>query len=107
MPKLILTALALRSLIRKPGRHSDGGGLYFRVLPGQKCYWVYRYRIGGVERETSLGPYPELGLAEARDKHAELRKLVKTDKVDPIAQKLAAKTSATKPSTRPRFRTMR
>jgi hypothetical protein len=71
-----------------------------------KSYWVYRYRVGGKggkERETSLGPYPGLGLAEARDKHAELRKLVKTDKIDPIAQKRAAKASAAKPSTKPSF----
>jgi integrase len=37
-----------------------------------------------------LGAFPELGLAEARERHAELRKMVKTDKVDPIAQKRAA-----------------
>ena len=57
MPKL--TQAALRSLIKKPGRHSDGGGLYFRVLNDAKAYFVYRYTVSGKERETSLGPYPE------------------------------------------------
>ena len=77
MPKL--TQAALRRLIKKTGRHSDGGGLYFRVIGEGKAYFVYRYRVGGKERETSLGPFPELRLAEAREKHAELRKSVVVD----------------------------
>ena len=90
MPKL--TQAALRGLIKKPGRYSDGGGLYFRVIGEGKAYFVYRYRVGGKERETSLGPFPELTLAEAREKHAELRKSVVVDKADPIADKRAVKT---------------
>jgi hypothetical protein len=62
MPKLPQTKL--RGLIKKTGRHGDGGGLYFRVIGGGKAYFVYRYRVGGGERETSLGPFPELTLAE-------------------------------------------
>ena len=99
-----LTQAALRSLIKKPGRHSDGGGLYFRVLNDAKAYFVYRYTVSGKERETSLGPFPELGLAEAREKHAELRKMVKVDRADPIAEKRAAKT--TPPSAVPTFGAM-
>lgn len=102
MPKL--TQIGLRSLIEKPGRYSDGQGLFFRVLDGNKAYFVYRYRVNGVERETSLGAFPELSLGEARIKHAELRKLVKTDKIDPIAQKRAAKT--VQPSVKPTFGAM-
>jgi hypothetical protein len=72
-------------------------------LNDAKAYFVYRYTVSGKERETSLGPYPELGLAEARIKHAELRKMVRVDLVDPIAEKRAAKTaqpSAAPPSGR-------
>ena len=65
-----LTQAALKVRIKKPGRHGDGGGLFFRVLPGEKAYWVYRYRIGGQEREMSLGTYPEISLAEARALHS-------------------------------------
>ena len=96
-----LTQASLRSLIKKTGRHSDGGGLYFRVIGGGKSYWTYRYRVGGKERETSIGPFPEITLDEARDKHAALRKQVRTDKIDPLAQKRAAKAnvvSAPKPT---------
>ena len=102
MPKL--TQAALRGLIKKPGRHSDGGGLYFRVLGEGKAYFVYRFTVAGRERETSLGPFPELSLAEAREKHAALRKMVKTDKIDPIAQKHVAKTA--QPSAVPTFGAM-
>jgi Arm DNA-binding domain len=84
-----LTQAALRSLIKKPGRHSDGGGLYFRVLGEGKSYFVYRFTVAGREREMSLGPFPELSLAEARERHAELRKQVKVDKIDPLAAKTA------------------
>ena len=84
-----LTQAALRSLIKKAGRHSDGGGLYFRVLDANKAYFVYRYTLNGKERETSIGPFPEISLGEARDKHAELRKQVKVDKIDPLAAKAA------------------
>ena len=40
MPKL--TQAALRGLIKKPGRYSDGGGLYFRVISEGNAYFVYR-----------------------------------------------------------------
>jgi integrase len=96
-----LTQIALRSLVKKPGRHSDGQGLFFRVLDANKAYFVYRYRVNGRERETSIGPFPELSLAEARERHSELRKMVKTDKLDPVAEKRAAKTA--QPSTKPSF----
>jgi integrase len=90
MPKL--TQAALRRVIKKTGRHGDGGGLYFRVIGEGKAYFVYRYRVGGKEREASLGPFPELTLAEAREKHAALRKRVVVDRADPLAEKRGAKT---------------
>ena len=83
-----LTPTGLRSLIKKPGRHADGHGLYFRAVGDAKAYWVYRYRIAGHEREMSLGPYPELTLAGARAKHAAMRAQV-LNKVDPLAGKHA------------------
>jgi hypothetical protein len=66
----------LQALIDKPGRRSDGDGLYFRTLGLGRAYFVYRFRSGGKEREMSLGPYPELSLEEARKKHVAVRKTV-------------------------------
>jgi integrase len=101
MPKQNLTQLSLKSLLKRPGRHNDGGGLYFRVIGKGKAYFVFRYRLAGRERETSLGPYPELGLEEARQKHAALRKQVKVDKIDPLADRRSSKTI--QPSGKPTF----
>jgi integrase len=84
-----LTPPSLRTFLKKPGRHSDGQGLFFRVLGQNKAYFVYRFRLNGREREMSLGPWPELGLGEARRKHAELRAQV-LNKVDPLAYKHSA-----------------
>jgi integrase len=91
-----LTQAKLPRLIEKPGRHSDGQGLFFRTLGQSRAYWVYRFRspdheTKGRERELSIGPFPEVSLIEARLKHAELRKRVVVDKADPLAEKQAAK----------------
>ena len=89
-----LTKDDLAKLSDRPGRHGDGGGLYFRAIGERRAYFVYRYRIAGKEREISIGPYPEVSLAEARIKHAAFRKTVVSDKRDPVAEKRAAKVSA-------------
>lgn len=87
-----LTKADLPALLKKPGRHADGAGLYFRTLGDDKAYWVFRYALpNGKEREMSLGPYPETTLAEARDRHAAERVKVRTHKIDPLAAKRAAK----------------
>jgi integrase len=70
-----------------------------RSLGAGKSYWAYRYRspdpaAGGREREVSLGPYPEVSLNEARIRHAELRKQVIVDKLDPSAERRAAREEA-------------
>jgi integrase len=85
-----LTNAALKGLIKKPGRHSDGGGLYFRVIGDDKAYWAFRYTLDGKEREMSLGPYPEVTLAEARATHADARAKVRIY-IDPLTEKRAEK----------------
>ena len=69
-----LTARSAESLAKTRGRYLDGHGLFLRVLdPGRRVYWVYRFTTDGKEREKSVGAYPEMSLAQARIKHAELR----------------------------------
>jgi integrase len=51
----------------------------------------------------SLGPYPELGLAEARKKHAELRARVIADKADPLREKRAARQARANARATPTF----
>ncbi len=68
----------------------DGGGLYLEVSPSGGKWWRYKYRIGGKEKRLSLGTYPDTGLAEARSRHAEARKLLAAN-VDPSAHRQAEK----------------
>jgi integrase len=82
-----LNNTAVKRLLKKPGRHGDGDGLFLRVMEGGVAFWSYRYRVGGKEREMSLGRYtPQFSLAEARKKHAGLRNRVLNDKADPARE---------------------
>jgi hypothetical protein len=76
-----------------PGRHSDGTvkGLMLVVRPNGSRAWVLRYQRGGRRRDMGLGPYPEIGLADAREKALDARRLVKRDGKDPIAERGRAK----------------
>jgi Arm DNA-binding domain len=51
--------------IKKPGRHSDGGGLYLKVDGGRKA-WVFRFARNGRVREMGLGAANAVTLAQAR-----------------------------------------
>ena len=45
--------------------------------------WRYQYRFGGACRDLKIGRYPEIGVADARDRHFELRSLLERG-VDPL-----------------------
>lgn len=70
----------------------DGGGLFLLVTPAGGKRWRYKYRFGSKEKLLALGTYPEVSLAEARDRLHKARKLV-AEGIDPgevrKAQKLA------------------
>ena len=53
----------------RPKSHklSDGQGLYVEVTPTGARYWRLKYRFGGMEKRLSLGVYPTVSLAKARD----------------------------------------
>jgi len=70
----------------------DGGGLYLWVKPTGGKLWRWSYRFDGKEKLMSLGKYPDVSLALARERHAEARKLLATG-VDPMAQRKAEKTA--------------
>lgn len=44
----------------------DGDGLYLDVTPAGATTWRYRYRVNGRREKITIGPYPKVGLAEAR-----------------------------------------
>ena len=61
----------------KPGRHSDGKGLMLLVKPSGARSWVLRVQRDGKRHEIGLGSIDVLSLNEARDRAAELRKIVR------------------------------
>lgn len=73
----------------KPVKKFDGQGLFLHVKPSGK-YWRYKYRIEGKERLYAIGTYPEYSLADAREKHTELHRLV-SDGIDPYEHAEAEK----------------
>jgi integrase len=70
----------------KPGKYGDGGGLQLAVTPTGAKKWVLRFLWQGKPREMGLGGYPEVGLAEAREKALAGRRLARSG-VDPIADR--------------------
>lgn len=58
----------------KPGEKTrklrDGGGLFLHVEPSGARGWRFYYRrpITGKQNTISFGPFPEVGLADARAK---------------------------------------
>jgi hypothetical protein len=73
---------------------ADAKGLYIEIDPSGGKYWRFKYRFGGKEKRLSLGVYPEVTLADARESHDELRKLLAKG-VDPGVHRKAQKTSRT------------
>ncbi|NOD87406.1 MULTISPECIES: site-specific integrase [unclassified Ruegeria] len=57
----------------KPGKHSDGGGLWLVVSPTGTRKWVLRHTVDGKRRERGLGGYPAVSVADARAKAAAVR----------------------------------
>jgi len=72
--------------------HNDSGGLYLWVTPSGGKLWRWAYRFEGREKLMSLGKYPAVTLALARERHGEGRRLVALG-IDPMAQRKAEKTS--------------
>lgn len=104
MPKQVepLTAAAIQHAVRKAqggqqgGRDFplvDGKGLYLEHRAG-RFHWRFRYvRPDGRENRLALGQFPEVSLAEARDRVLGLRRQLR-DGVDPGAVRKAEKAEA-------------
>lgn len=64
---------------------ADGGGLTL-VIKGESKYWWLRYRFAGNEKTLSLGSYPQVTLAAARQARDDARALLQKN-IDPSARK--------------------
>lgn len=72
---------------------SDGAGMHMEARPNGAGWWRLRYRFAGKEGMLSLGTYPEVGLAQARQRREEARQQIAAG-VDPSAARKAAKAAA-------------
>ena len=90
-----LTDTAIRNAKKseKPVRLFDGGGLYLEISPSGGKLWRLKYRFGGKEKRLAFGTYPDVTLAEARERREEARKLLAND-VDHSEQKKAQKAAS-------------
>jgi len=77
-----LTDTKIRNLKprQRPYQVADGAGLVLEVRPSGQKAWLYRYRVYGRQEKLSLGSYPELSLADVRERHFEARRLVAAGK---------------------------
>jgi integrase len=77
-------------------RLNDGGGLYLLLfVKGGAHGWRLDYTVNGRRKTLSLGTYPDTGLALARRKAAEARKLVSSGH-DPSEARQASKVAERK-----------
>lgn len=80
MPKLItpLTDIQVKNAKSKdkPYKLSDGGRLYLEVMPTGSKLWRMKFqRANGKESRLAFGRYPEISLAEARERRTAARRL--------------------------------
>ncbi|GAA6147777.1 integrase arm-type DNA-binding domain-containing protein [Pseudooceanicola nitratireducens] len=94
MPRLAkeLSALEVKRL-RHPGGSGNvvyfvGGvaGLMLQVTPSHARSWLLRVMIGGKRRELGLGSFPEIPLAQARDRAREAKDKIRNG-IDPIVER--------------------
>ncbi|HAX5283389.1 tyrosine-type recombinase/integrase [Escherichia coli] len=74
----------------RPVKLSDSHGLYLLVNPGGSRIWYLKYRFSGKESRVSLGAYPLVSLAEARQQRDGIRKLL-AQNINPAQQRMADK----------------
>ena len=91
-----LSALAVKAL-KKPGRYSDGNGLYVVVSKSGSKKWILRTVVPDSTKESGtrrtdigLGGLSLVSLKEAREEAARLRKIAR-DGADPLTERKKAR----------------
>lgn len=74
----------------EPGKHGDNRGLFLFVKPTGARSWVLRYQLKGRRRDLGLGAYPEVTLANAREKALQARRLISEGR-DPLSERKKTK----------------
>ena len=94
MPKKAreLLPIQVKRLADKPGFHAVGGvaGLHLAVSDKRAASWILRIQVGDRRPDIGLGGYPDVSLAQARDKAREIRAQVR-EGIDPLAARRTAR----------------
>jgi len=71
--------------------HPVGGvsGLYLQVTPTESKSWLLRAMVGTKRRDIGLGGFPEVTLAQAREKARETKEAIRNG-IDPVEQRREA-----------------
>jgi len=80
--------------LNRPGRHSDGGGLYLSIDASGRRRWVFMYTSNGRRVELGLGSTSARSLKEAREEAARLRASLARG-MDPRAERSKSTTKPT------------
>jgi len=90
-----LTDVAIRNAKPgpKPYKLGDSHGLFLLIQPTDGKLWRLKYRVDGREKKLAIGPYPEIGLGEARRRRDEAREAMAAGK-DPAREKQRDKVHA-------------
>lgn len=77
---------------RRNALHAVGGvvGLYLQITPSGARSWILRATIGGRRRDLGLGSFPDVSLAQARERAREAKDKIWRG-VDPIEERKAAR----------------
>lgn len=98
MPKRIVPLSDIQVRNAKPQTKDvkmfDGQGLFLLVKSTGGKLWRMKYDFQGKERLLSIGAYPALSLADARQRRDEAKKLLAND-IDPSENKKALKAAKT------------
>src|SRR5262245_35600522 len=84
-PHKVLNAAFVRNVV-EAGRYADGDCLFLDVDDTGRKSWLLRVTVHGKRRDIGLGSARTVGLADAREKAAELRKIAR-DGGDPIVER--------------------
>ncbi|AQM67460.1 Prophage CP4-57 integrase [Vibrio campbellii] len=92
MAKLTARKVSTAKARDKAYRLGDGGNLYLHIRSSGAKSWEFRYVKPSTRKPTftGLGSFPDVSLAEARQKATEFRRLV-ADGIDPQLVKVAEK----------------
>ncbi|MCP5191186.1 MAG: integrase arm-type DNA-binding domain-containing protein [Pseudomonadales bacterium] len=89
----MLTDTAIRKAKpgEKPVKMTDEKGLFLLLTPAGGKLWRLKYRYMGKEKLLALGAYPDVSLAEAREKRDAARKML-ANEIDPGAHRKITRT---------------